>query len=153
MKNNYNSLSPGTSTRLKNELGEFNGSPPTNLTKFNRLTWISSMVLIIMLFFSSGNAWSQISLPYSETFSGIAAANGFPTVTGGAWTRSGTTTNQPTYITNTGFYNQSGNGDTKYICHRYNSGTRYFFVGPFRDGRKIGKKSRASFTANSPDLS
>ncbi|GAA4039582.1 hypothetical protein GCM10022388_00080 [Flavobacterium chungnamense] len=90
------------------------------------------MSLMFMVLLLSGfTSWSQIALPYSETFAGITVANGFPTVTGGAWTRSGTTTNQPTYITNTGSYNQSGNGDTKYICHRYNSGTRYYFVGPF----------------------
>ncbi|NBL64427.1 T9SS sorting signal type C domain-containing protein [Flavobacterium sp. NST-5] len=74
---------------------------------------------------------AQISMPYFENFSSITTANGFPTVSGGAWTRSGTTSNQPTYITNQASYNRSGNGDTKFITFRYDSGTRYYFVGPF----------------------
>ncbi|RQO32251.1 hypothetical protein DBR32_01175 [Taibaiella sp. KBW10] len=73
---------------------------------------------------------AQIALPYTETFASIATANGFPTVTGGAWTRSGTAFAQPTYIANQ-IFNRSGNGDTKYIAFSYIAGTRYFFVGPF----------------------
>jgi hypothetical protein len=90
-----------------------------------------SLMLIGMLVFSSNALWSQIALPYSTTFSGITVANGFPAVTGGAWTRSGSNANQPTYITNQTTYNRSGNGDTKFMAFRYDNSTRYFFVGPF----------------------
>jgi len=86
--------------------------------------------LLMLLLFSS-LSFAQIALPYSENFGTIASANGFPTVTGGAWTRSGTSSQQPTYITNQTSYNRSGNGDTKFITFRYDSGTRYYFVGPF----------------------
>jgi len=74
---------------------------------------------------------AQVSLPYNEAFTGIAAANGFPTVTGGAWTRTATTAIQPTYITNQASYNRVGRGDTKFMSFRYNAGTSTYAVGPF----------------------
>ncbi|MBK8749819.1 MAG: hypothetical protein IPM04_18950, partial [Saprospiraceae bacterium] len=73
---------------------------------------------------------AQIALPYFENFGTIAAANGFPTVAGGAWTRTGTTSTQPTYIANQS-YNRSGNGDTKFIAFNWISTTNYYLVGPF----------------------
>ena len=78
-------------------------------------------------------ASAQIALPYTETFATIPAANGFPVVAGGAWTRSGSTTAQPTYITNQTSYNRSGNGDTFFITYYYSGNTtgNYYFVGPF----------------------
>ena len=91
----------------------------------------STLWLLCTLLLTSITSWSQIALPYSETFAGITAANGFPTVTGGAWTRSGTAANQPTYITNQTSYNRTGNGDTKFMSFRYDASTRYYFVGPF----------------------
>jgi len=74
---------------------------------------------------------AQVSLPYNEAFTGIAAVNGFPTVTGGAWTRTATTAIQPTYITNQASYNRVGRGDTKFMSFRYNAGTSTYAVGPF----------------------
>ena len=81
----------------------------------------------------SSTSLGQIAMPYSEAFTGIAAANGFPAVTGGAWTRSGTTTQQPTYIANQLTYNRTGNADTKFISFYYSVGAagQYYFVGPF----------------------
>lgn len=78
-------------------------------------------------------ASAQIALPYTETFATIPAANGFPVVAGGAWTRSGSTTAQPTYITNQSTYNRSGNGDTFFITYYFSGNTtgNYYFVGPF----------------------
>ena len=114
MTNYYNSLCIGRDTaHKKTKFGVSGGSP--NTTKTSRW-WLASLFMVMSLFMGQ-LSFGQIALPYSETFAGITVANGFPTVPGGAWTRSGTTTNQPTYITNTGSYNQSGNGDTKYICH------------------------------------
>ena len=84
-----------------------------------------------MLLLFSSLSFAQIALPYSENFGTIASANGFPTVTGGAWTRSGSTTQQPTYTTNQTTYNRSGNGDTKFITFRYGVTNAYYFVGPF----------------------
>ncbi|RQO32250.1 hypothetical protein DBR32_01170 [Taibaiella sp. KBW10] len=90
------------------------------------------LLLTITLIWIAFNALqAQIAIPYTEAFSSITAANGFPTVTGGAWTRSGTAAAQPTYIANQVDYNRSGNGDAKFIAFRYDASTRYFFVGPF----------------------
>lgn len=89
------------------------------------------LLSLLVVLLTTVSAWSQIAIPYTENFSTITTAGGFPTVTGGAWTRSGTTTNQPTYIANQTTYNRSGNGDTKFMSFRYDSGTRYYFVGPF----------------------
>lgn len=80
----------------------------------------------------TGIAQAQIAIPYTESFSGITAANGFPTVTGGAWTRTASTTLQPTYITNQTTYNRQGNNDTKFMSFRYgNTTAAYYLVGPF----------------------
>lgn len=128
--NNYNSLSYRSQSVLSSQEPDVVGNAPNSKGKL-RTSWLMSLMLLAVLLFSSGSIWSQIALPYTETFSGITAANGFPTVSGGAWTRSGTTANQPTYIANQASYNRSGNGDTKYVAFRYDSSTRYFFVGPF----------------------
>lgn len=75
---------------------------------------------------------AQIALPYNETFASMTTANVLPTVTGGAWTRTGTTTLQPSYITNQTTYNRTGNGDTKFITFRYgNTAGNFYLVGPF----------------------
>gem|GEM_PF-6033818 len=74
---------------------------------------------------------AQIALPYFENFSGIAAANAFPAVTGGAWTRTGTATVQPTYIANQATYNRYGHFDSKFMSFRYNNGSNVYAVGPF----------------------
>jgi gliding motility-associated-like protein len=92
---------------------------------------MKKITYLLMLLLFSSLSFAQIALPYSENFGTIASANGFPTVTGGAWSRSSTTSIQPTYTTNQSSYNRSGNGDTKFIAFRYDSGTRYYFVGPF----------------------
>jgi len=88
-------------------------------------------LLFLFLIMGMSSLEAQISLPYSENFGTITVANGFPTVSGGAWTRTGSTTVQPTYITNQASYNRSGNGDTKFIAFNYSSATNYYIVGPF----------------------
>ncbi|MBM3448173.1 MAG: hypothetical protein FJX90_03595, partial [Bacteroidetes bacterium] len=95
---------------------------------FERLL-VLLFVVMFSLFGSVSN--SQIALPYTEAFTGIAAANGFPTVTGGAWTRTGTTATQPTYITNQATYNRFGRNDTKFMSFRYLTGSNTYAVGPF----------------------
>ncbi len=130
MINNYTTLNSSANTGFKNQKRVAGETPPTSRPKASN-SWLMSLMLLVMFVFSSGTLWSQIALPYSETFAGISAANGFPTVTGGAWTRSGSTANQPTYIANQSTYNRSGNGDTKFMAFRYDASTRYFFVGPF----------------------
>ena len=92
---------------------------------------MKKITYLLMLLLFSSLSFAQIALPYSENFGTIASANGFPTVTGGAWTRSSTTTNQPTYIANQTTFNRSGNGDTKFITFRYGVTNAYYFVGPF----------------------
>ena len=62
-------------------------------------------LLFLFLIMGMSSLEAQISLPYSENFGTITVANGFPTVSGGAWTRTGSTTVQPTYITNQASYN------------------------------------------------
>lgn len=99
------------------------------ILKITNLTLKQILTIIALSMFAIGNA--QISIPYTENFSSIASANGFPTVAGGAWTRSGSNLNMPTYIANQTDYNRSGNGDTKFIAFRYDSGSRSYFVGPF----------------------
>ncbi|MFN3753738.1 GEVED domain-containing protein [Flavobacterium sp.] len=129
MINNYTKLSSRSENGLKKRTPDVVGNAPNTVGKL-RKTWVLSLLTTLMLL-TGLNSWSQIALPYFENFSTITVANGFPTVAGGAWTRSGTTTNQPTYITNQSTYNRSGNGDTKFITFQYSSGTRYYFVGPF----------------------
>ena len=95
----------------------------------NKWPFLASYIIANLLFYCSCEA--QIALPYTEAFTGITAANGFPTVTGGAWTRTGSTAIQPTYITNQATYNRVGRGDSKFMSFRYNTGTNTFAVGPF----------------------
>ena len=94
----------------------------------------TSALLVMSFVFSLlrvESGWGQISLPYSENFGSISAANGFPVVTGGAWTRTATTTIQPTYIANQTTYNRVGRNDTKFMSFRYNAGSNVYCVGPF----------------------
>jgi hypothetical protein len=92
---------------------------------------MKKITYLLMLLLFSSLSFAQIALPYSENFGTIASAGGFPTVTGGAWTRSGSTSNQPTYITNQTSFNRSGNGDTKFLSFRYGNGGNLYAVGPF----------------------
>lgn len=127
--NYYTKESSRTETWLK-KWSSGNVGSPHGTNSMVKSQWLLSMMVAFMLL-TSNVSWSQIALPYTENFGTITVANGFPTVAGGAWTRSGTTTNQPTYIANQTTYNRSGNGDTKFIAFQYSSGTRYYFVGPF----------------------
>jgi hypothetical protein len=122
------------STFLQTKNNNMNNSTKTTTTScvLSSTSFFKSLSLALVLFsFLGGNLWAQISLPYSESFSGITVANGFPTVTGGTWTRTGTTTLQPTYITNQSSYNRSGNGDTKFMSFRYGNAGNLYAVGPF----------------------
>jgi hypothetical protein len=93
--------------------------------------------------------FGQISIPYNENFSSITVANGFPTVTGGAWARSGTTTLQPTYIANQTTYNRSGNADTKFMSFRYGqTAGNVYTVGPFNLTAGVTYNSRVLYKAD-----
>lgn len=123
---NYNPLGRGRDTWLKNDVGEAGWPPGSSQTKRANLAKLL-LILVVMCGFSAA---AQIGLPYTETFSGIAAADELPAVTGGSWARSGTAGVQPTYVTNES-HNRSGNGDSQYMAYRYSCGTAYYFVGPF----------------------
>jgi hypothetical protein len=112
--------------------------------------WGKAAVLGATLALTGLQASAQIAMPYFENFSGIAAANGFPTVAGGAWTRTGTTTKQPTYIANQGTYNRTGNGDTKFMSFQYSqpAGGNVYVVGPFTLSTGVTYESRVLYKAD-----
>lgn len=131
MTNYYTSLFVGRDTTSRKKMFDTLGESPNKSNALARWCFASMFMLISLLVGQQSVA--QIALPYNEAFTGITVANGFPTVAGGAWTRSGTTTLQPTFITNQATFNRSGNGDTKFMVFRWGqpaAGNSYF-VGPF----------------------
>ena len=77
MMNNYNSLSSGASAWLKNDVGAFHGSPPTNANTPRRTSWLMSLFLAV-LFLVGGTAFAQTAVNYSlatssGSFSSISA--------------------------------------------------------------------------------
>ncbi len=106
----------------------------TTTSSSRKPRFFTSTLLVLSFVFSLlrvESGWGQVSLPYSENFGSISAANGFPVVTGGAWTRTASTAIQPTYVTNQASYNRVGRNDTKFMSFRYTAGTNVYCVGPF----------------------
>ena len=66
-----------------------------NIHRFIKTAMFTLAILVAGKLLMSSNAFGQIAMPYSESFGTMTTANVLPTVTGGTWIRTGTTSLQP----------------------------------------------------------